>query len=252
MFVSCIVVDDDIINIHTLEYLIESECSHLNVIGSAQNITDARKLLEIEKPDVLFLDVEMPGGTGFDLIQSLDEIPFKVVFTTAHEHYALRALKANAVDFLLKPIDEEELVATEQKLVQLISSESKSTDYKKNIERFSKEEISENKVSRLVLSDAQGYKIVQTEDIESIAAEGNYSKIYFDDKTSYLSGKSLRELEDILTETDFVRVHKSNIINVNKLKEIKTGDNNLAILNTGMTIRISRRRVSDLVKHISA
>lgn len=252
MNISCIVVDDDKMNIHTLEYLIESECEHLSVVGNAQNITDARKLIDSQKPDVVFLDVEMPGGTGFELLASLPVIPFKVVFTTAHEHYALKALKANAVDFLLKPIDEEELIATEQKLVHVFNSEEQSESYQNNIQRFSQKKLFSEPSHKIVLSDTTGYKIVDTRQIECIIADNNYSTIYFDDKSTYLSAKSLRDLEEVLSEELFIRVHKSHIINIEKLKEIKTGDNSKAILQSGKSVSISRRRVKDLVQRIGA
>lgn len=253
MKISCLLVDDDPVNISLLRQSIEENCSHLQVTSTAGNISEAEEIIRQKHPDAVFLDVEMPGGTGFELLTRFDSIPFKIVFTTAHEHYALSAIKSNAVDYLLKPIDDEDLKTTEQKLVDVFQSEGINESYQNNVNKFVGE-LRNNKprdVKRLVIPNNNGFKVVEPKSIEFINAENNYSNIFFDDKSKLLASKTLKEMEDILSEKDFIRVHKSHIININKLKEVKTGDYNKAIMNSGMAINISRRRLNQLINKLN-
>lgn len=201
---TCIIIDDNEVSIKTLKKLIAYYCPQVTVTGFSQTIQEALPLINKSNPDVIFLDVEMNGETGFDLLQFFPNPKFKIVFTTAHEKYALPAIKNNCYDFLLKPIDIKELVSCISKIEQGVTTINDANDVT----------INNSLVKKIAFITATGLSFINEEDIVCFKADGKYTQITTNQKQTYTSSKSLGEIESTLSSC-FFRSHKSSIINLN-------------------------------------
>jgi two-component system LytT family response regulator len=231
-----VIVDDEKLSRENLKSLIGEYCQNIEVIGEANSVKTANsKILELE-PDVLFLDINMPRQSGFDLLQSLPDKDFMVVFVTAHNEYGIQAVKVNAVDYLLKPIDINELKSAEKKLLQRRNFKEEPQLHN-NYEGYKK----------IIVNHSQGFSIIDIDKIVRLEASRNYTKIYLNDETEITSSKNLKEFEDILNNKTFCRIHKSHLINLKYLKEYSNLDGGTAIMSDNSRIVISRRRFQEFL-----
>ena len=231
-----VIVDDEKLSRENLKSLIGEYCQNIEVIGEANSVKTANsKILELE-PDVLFLDINMPRQSGFDLLQSLPDKDFMVVFVTAHNEYGIQAVKVNAVDYLLKPIDINELISAEKKLLQRRNFKEEPHLHN-NYEGYKK----------IIVNHSQGFSIIDIDKIVRLEASRNYTKIYLNDETEITSSKNLKEFEDILNNKTFCRIHKSHLINLKYLKEYSNLDGGTAIMSDNSRIVISRRRFQEFL-----
>jgi len=231
-------VDDEKFSRENLGTLIDEYCPELEVVGSAASARTARTLVEEFDPDVIFLDINMPNEDGFDFLSSIPDKNFSVVFATAHNEYGIQAVKAEAVDYLLKPIDIEELQNTSKKLL-LNTLERK---YKVKAGKSIPE-----RIGKIIINHSQGFSIITLNDIIRLEGDSNYTKIYVKDEQYVITSKTLKELQEILSEPYFYRIHKSHIINLNFLKEYSNEDGGYAIMSDGSKIMISRRRHQEFI-----
>ena len=186
---SAIVIDDEVFAVSNLCNLLSSFCHFIHVIGTASNATEAISKINTLKPDIVFLDVNMPNQSGFDILESLNQLPL-VVFVTAHEQYALRAMKVCAVDFLLKPIDINELIETENKLLQLHSIKAQvRDDYKIVLRNLTGMLNKPEGIKKITLASNNGYEIIDIEHIIYLSGEDNYTTFYFTNRKNYWSPK---------------------------------------------------------------
>jgi two-component system LytT family response regulator len=240
--IKAMIIDDEKHCIITLQHLIAEKKDEIEVVATTQEVGSAKKLIEIHAPDLVFLDIEMPMMNGFELLNQFDVIPFKVVFTTAFDQYAIKALKINALDYLLKPISIEDLEETLQK-------------YKTNEMQTTKEQISQvhafsnSKITdRLALSTQQGLIFITIENISYLEADGSYTHIVLHDKTRHLASKPLSNFEDILQENPlFFRAQKSFIINLKNIKQYIRGEGGEIIMEDGKNIALSRNKKQDFL-----
>jgi two-component system, LytTR family, response regulator len=233
---TALIVDDEKLSRENLKTLIGEYCKNIEVIGEANSVKTANsKIMELE-PDVLFLDINMPRQSGFDLLQSLPEYNFMVVFVTAHNEYGIQAVKVNAVDYLLKPIDINELKSAEDKLLQRRSIKEESRLHN-NYQEYKK----------IIVNHSQGFSIIDIDNIVRLEASRNYTKIYLNDNTEIISSKNLKEFEDILNIKTFCRVHKSHLINLKYLREYSNLEGGTAIMSDNSKIIISRRRFQEFL-----
>ncbi|MCC6369637.1 MAG: response regulator transcription factor [Bacteroidia bacterium] len=243
-----LIVDDEIHARENLKYLIENYCPEIEVVGMAANEAEARQGVESLKPQVVFLDICMPSGTeGFDFLDALPEKKFQVVFVTAFKDYAIRALNANAIHYLLKPVDVDDLKLAVKKLVstnQLFTENSEQLiNYMKSLENLSKALLPSAAVPRITINHAKGFKIVDPNDFMYLAGEGNYTSIIFLDGSKYVDTKSIGVYEEILDPQRFFRIHKSHIVNVMCVKEFINNDGHFVIMKDNSKLAISRLRV---------
>jgi two-component system, LytTR family, response regulator len=233
---TALIVDDEKLSRENLKTLIGEYCKNIEVIGEANSVKTANsKIMELE-PDVLFLDINMPRQSGFDLLQSLPNKNFMVVFVTAHNEYGVQAVKVNAVDYLLKPIDINELKSAENKLLQRRSLKEESQLHN-NYEEYKK----------IIVNHSQGFSIIDIDNIVRLEASRNYTKIYLNGNTEIISSKNLKEFEDILNSKSFCRVHKSHLINLKYLREYSNLEGGTAIMSDNSRIIISRRRFQEFL-----
>lgn len=244
-----IIVDDEEFARSSLYFLLQENCPEVNICGIAKSVGEARTLLQSYDIDLIFLDIAMPGENGFSLIPQAQEANATVIFTTAYDQYALKAIKANAIDYLLKPIDIEELVAAVEKATkyqQLNQALHQNTGLK-NLETALKEQ---KGINRLTLPSGQGYRLIDVDDIIHIEADSNYSIFHLKNKEKITVSKVLKDYEEILPEERFFRIHKSSIVNLKYVKEYNNKNGLVLLLENGESLVVSRRRASDFFEKI--
>jgi two-component system, LytTR family, response regulator len=198
---TAVIIDDEADARDTLSGLIKTYTPEINILGFAENVKNGIELINKHQPDIVFLDVEMPERTGFDLLQSFKQPNFEVIFTTAHSNYALQAIKLSAIDFLLKPINKDELIIAVQKAKDAINKEQLNSKLETFITNISNKEVQELKI---VIPSTNGFKVSVLKEVLYLKADRNYTFIYFLDGKSELASKSLKEFDDMLSEKGFL------------------------------------------------
>jgi len=250
-----LIIDDEEYARKNLAMLLEEFCPDVEVIGEASGKDQAKAIIESSNPDVVFLDIRMPSGAeGFELLDEIEEKNFLVVFVTAFKDYAIQAFNANAVYYLLKPIDIDDLVIAVQKLKEtkaIFEENPQNLPIYYNSLRNLADNLLRNKPNgRIAISHTKGLKVIEDDTIMHLEASGNCTTIYFNDGTRYLDTRTLKVYEGILNPKKFYRTHKSHIINLNLLVEYVNDDGHFAILKNGLRIPVARNRVSDFTKTI--
>lgn len=227
-----LLIDDEKNALTALRRMIEQFCPGVTVAGEAQTAIEGLRLIKQLAPDVVFLDVEMPGGTGFDLLNNIDEKRFNVVFTTAHEHYAIPALRSGAADYLLKPVSIDEL---RNAIARLSSAKENQTGVSPEHQRYK-------------IITPEGTWFMPYAEIICIQGEGRYSRIFVGDNKEYVVAHNLGEIEKELSAARFFRVHKSWLVNCMHVRQIANRDGGFAVLSNGKEIEISRRKKAEFIQ----
>ncbi|MCK9413995.1 MAG: LytTR family DNA-binding domain-containing protein [Prolixibacteraceae bacterium] len=254
-----IVVDDEKNVREVLELLLFQYCHEVDVVASASSAAEARELLKTHAIDFIFLDISMPKEDGFTFLTTIPKENYCIIFVTAFEDYALRALKASAIDYLLKPITPIDLVEAVSKAVQhyemLQSREKEKQTYEDSLKNLSDNINHESKyLTRITVSEQFGFQIVNTSDIVYLEADSNYTIIHLSGLKKIVATRTMGDFEKILDQPEFFRIHKSIIINLNYLKAYSSYQGNFVTLNDGSTLSISRRRLNDFrdaIKHFT-
>lgn len=249
-----VVVDDELLARENLKMMLADYCPEVKVLGDAGNIAQAKEVIESIKPDVVFLDIRMPSGAeGFDLLDQIPEKKFQVVFVTAFKDYAIKAFKANAIHYVLKPIDIEDLKYAVEKVVaslkKINEDPSMWNNYLKSLEAISAE-VQRGHSSKISISHSKGIKIVEADSIVRLEADSNCTKLFFVDRTSFLDTRTLKAYEEFLNPKMFFRIHKSHIINLNHLSEYSREEGNFAVMNNGDRLPVSRAKLSEFISLI--
>ena len=231
-----LIVDDELHGRENLKKIIGNYCPEVEVHGTAENVTAAKGLVVLLKPEVVFLDINMPVLDGFDFLDQFDERDFMVVFVSAHEEYGIKALKAGAVDYLLKPINIKELKLTVKKLLSLQDS---SNNEKVTLDS-----------DKVIIPDSNGFNVIETGKIIRLEADGCYTKIFTSEGKNSVISRTLKDFENSLPENTFFRIHKSHLINFKFIKSYSNLDGTHVIMNDGSRIEISRRKAPDFLQRI--
>ena len=231
-----LIVEDNAFMATVLHDMLKQYATKIAVIDIAKTGNEAISLIASIKPNVVFLDIELPDMTGFELLQQLENINFKTVFTTSHSHYAIRAFRFNALDYLVKPINESEL---DEAIKRLLKSANNSTGVKNALSNL---EVQSLENQKLVLPQQNGTLRLPLKQITHIESERNYSYIHLSNGNKELSSKNLAYFEDILIDKNFYRSHRSHLINRFHIKALADGN---FILKNGMEIPISRRKETE-------
>lgn len=227
--IKTVLIDDEKKSTLTLKKLLSRYCSDFVVEGEADNINDAVKIINEKDPDVVFLDIEMTDGTGFDLLKKFDDPFFRIVFVTAHSHYALKAFKYSATDYLLKPVDVEDLKKTADKIRNSVRDGMILSRTEKG------------KGKMLKLRAKKDYLTVFTHHIIRLKAFGSYTRVILLNSEEHLVSVNLGTLEEKIDDKMFLRIHRSEIININHISRIIKTDALYAELTGGVKVEISRR-----------
>ncbi|ALL07478.1 two-component system response regulator [Pedobacter sp. PACM 27299] len=247
-----IIVDDEEFARSSLYFLLQENCENIHISGIAKSVAEARLLLSNHQIDLIFLDIAMPGENGFELIPQAQQYNSHVIFTTAFDQYALRAIKANALDYLLKPIDIDELKLAVEKAGKYISLNKKEYNRNESLQNLAANLSDRSEIRKISLPNGQGYSLIDINDIIHIEADSNYSVFHLSNKEKITVSKVLKEYEEILPEQQFVRIHKSSIVNLNYLKEYNSKNGVEVLLKNGEKIAVSRRRASDFAEKVKS
>jgi two-component system LytT family response regulator len=247
-----IIVDDEEFARSSLYFLLQENCENVYVKGIAKSVSEARILLSNNDIDLVFLDIAMPEENGFGLVPDIQKHKAQVIFTTAYDQYALKAIKANAVDYLLKPIDIDELKAAADKAHAFFVMNKNTSVKNESLDNLVSVMNSRNELRKISLPNGQGYTLVDIDEIVHIEAESNYSTFYFRNKEKITVSKSLKEYEELLPDHQFIRVHKSTIVNLDYLAEYNSKNGLELTLKNGERIAVSRRRASDFADKVKS
>lgn len=243
---NAIVIDDEELARNLLKHEIAEHCPDINVVAEAESVEQAVKVIEEHLPELIFLDVKLTDGVGFDVLEQVAEHDVKVIFTTAYSKYALKAIKFSALDYLLKPIDGIELKQAVNKLQKI-----KAKEYQKHLNNFISNKTLEGNKKKIALSTSKGVTITQLEDIIYIQSERNYTRIYFSNKHPELISKPLKEFEEMLSPHGFERIHASYLINMNHLIQYDNKEGGFVTLQNNIQLPVARRKRAALLKTIS-
>ncbi len=242
-----IIIEDNPLARKFLSELLVEHCPNIQLKGTASNVHDGRKLIGEVKPELVFLDVEMPQGTGFNLLENIKNIDFQVIFTTAHEKYALQAIKYSALDYLLKPVDVDDLLQAVEKAEQQQPKDISALKIQTLMQNL---DAKPQSVQKLILKDRYGMQIVKVADIIRLEAEGSYTKFYLNNGKMLTISKSLKEYDNLLPAKDFFRSHQSHLVNLEYLERYDTRNGDVLQMIDGSEVPISRRKRDMLIGKI--
>ncbi|MCW3085585.1 MAG: hypothetical protein JWP12_2951 [Bacteroidetes bacterium] len=232
-----IIIDDEKKGREILQKLISQYCPDLEIVALAADAEEAYRMINQEKPDVIFLDIEMPNEDGFHLLQRFEEIKFQVIFTTAYDNYAVKAIKHHALDYLLKPIDIDELKLAVENLKKALTAKPAPDKY---VDFLATKKHDYN--GRIALPIKDGIVYLAIPEIIRVESDGSYSTFYATDGKKYMVSKNLGEYEEVLPAKEFFRAHKSHLINMKKVKKYLRTDGNFVEMEDGSVVEISRRK----------
>lgn len=242
-----IIVDDEARSRRMLQTVCEDYCEGLEIIGQAASVEEAKKLISKEMPDLVFLDIRMPFESGFELLKSYDnKFSFEVIFTTAYEEYAVKAFEFAAIDYLLKPIDIDELVSAVNRVKELTQGPSRPEKFE-----FLLKLLEAQKIEKIALVTSDGYHFVNYRDIIRLEGDSNYTTVILSDGGSHLITKTLKHFEQLLSTKGFCRVHKSHLINLHATRQfIKAKKGGTLEMINGDRVEVSATKREGLIQEL--
>lgn len=244
--ITAIIIDDEAKGRLALREKLSSYCPEVQVLAEASNGQDALLLIQQHKPQLIFLDIEMPRMNGFEMLNAIPEKKFHVIFTTAYDQYAIKAIKYAAFDYLLKPIDIEELKTAVEKI-----DNKENGQTKKQIELLQQNlRHPKKQLNKLAIPTLEGLLFYDINDIIQLEANSNYTNIYLINNNKITASKTLKEFEELLPEDIFFRTHHSHLINLNYIKRYIKGDGGQIELQNGRYVDVSRRKKEEFLKAI--
>ena len=244
--ITTIIVDDEKNSCEALQILINDCCPELHVVAICYSAEDALQKIKTLNPQLVFLDIEMPNMNGFQLLEHLPKIDFELIFTTSYDQYAIKAIKFSALDYLLKPVDREELQKAVQKVLKKVNG-SISQQLEILLQKVNQPSVS---VKRIALPTMQGLELVEINSIISCSSNSNYTEFYLADKKKILVSRTLKEIDELLEGYAFMRVHNSHIVNLNAITKYIKGEGGYLIMTDGSTVDVSRSRKEILMQKL--
>jgi two-component system LytT family response regulator len=243
--IRAVIVDDEENNIGALKSLLTQFCPEVEVVGTAENAKEAFTVITDINPQLVFLDIEMPFGNGFGLIEKMMPVNFEVIFVTAFDQYAITAFKYSALDYLLKPVSIEDLKRAVNRSSQRITEKNVNSRIESLIANFRNEVPGLKKIG---LPTAEGLIFEEIENIIHLQAESNYTLVFVKNKKKMTITKSLKDFEDILPAATFCRLHHSHIVNLNYITKYYKGRGGYVELIDGTTVEVSTRKKDDFLE----
>ncbi len=246
--IKTLIIEDEQKSMDMLAGIIQKNCPDLSIVGLARNVKEGVEMIESLKPELVFLDISMPDGSGFDLLERVSGHKFELIFATASDQHAIRAIKYSACDYLLKPIDIEELKEAVNKVVQKKRSSPNMENLQFLIQHLKK---ADENFQKITLPTGNAYEIVNIKDIVRCEADGSYTTFYLADKRKLMISVGLKHYEELLPENDFIRVHHHHLINMNHVVRFLKEDGGYAIMSDGSKIEISRRKKETFMEKLN-
>ncbi len=248
--IKAVIVDDEKRSIEALDRLLARYCENINVIARANGCEKGIEQIKKYRPDVVFLDIQMPDGSGFKLLEEIGDIDFEVIFVTAYDQFAIKAIKFSALDYLLKPVVPKDL----KKAVEKVRHKKIIGFDNKNIKvLFENIKATNSEPKKIILSTSEGMHIVNISDILRCESDDYYTKFFFTNGKSLLISKTLKENEELLSGHNFVRPHKSHLVNTAYIKSYMRIDGGVIVMSDSSKIPVSRRKrekIIDIINHL--
>ena len=242
-----VLVDDEIDSIRVLEKLLETFCPKVSIVGKANGVETALRVIQASLPDLVILDIEMTQGNAFDLLNQLQPSAFQVIFVTAFDNYAVRAFKYSAVDYLLKPVDIDDLRDALDRVTEKTQKAGVMEKMKVLLDNMGTMNLSQQK---LAVPTITGLMFVPVRNIIRFEAKGNYSVIFLNNGSQVTATRNIKDYEDLLPESIFFRVHNSHIINLQNIQKYHKGRGGYVVMDDGSSIEVAVRRKEEFLRRL--
>lgn len=238
-----VIIDDETNARNTLKSLLQAIDTPLEIVGEGDDVASAKKVIEGEQPDLVFLDIQLKTGTGFDVLQQLTDFNGEIIFVTAYDNYAIKAFQMAAFGYLLKPLQINELKEVTNRFINEFKSKKNNT----NRTQILIENFEEGNIKKLVIQNVHGFRVLSLHEIIYLKGEVNYTRFILDKGEKLMTSKTLKEYENLLTNYGFYRIHQSYLINLRYVKEYLKGEGGEVIMTNGDQLDVSRRRKAQFV-----
>ena len=245
--INTVLVDDEIDSIRVLRRLLETCCPNVCIIGTANGVDTALEMIRETKPDLVLLDIEMSQGNAFDLLNQLMPLNFQVIFVTAFDNYAIRAFKYSAVDYLLKPVDIDDLRDAIGRVREKPAQNDLAEQMKILLNNVGILHLAQQKMA---IPTITGLNFVPVQDIVRFEAKGNYTTIHLSNGEVVMATKTIREYEDVLPENIFCRIHNSHIINLSRIEKYQKGRGGSVLMEDGSVLEVASRRREEFLRRL--
>ncbi len=236
-----IIIDDEPGNIDVLKKMITDFCDGIKIVGTGASVDEAIILISEKKPDLILLDIEMPGKNAFDLIDHLKPVAFEIIFVTAFEHYALRAFRYSAIDYLMKPVNIRQL----REAIEKAGKRIKEKNFQERLDNFFN--IEKKKETKIAVQLKDGYSFINYNDIVCCSSDGTYTVIYLVNGSKLLSSNNLKHFTDLLPEDTFCRIHNSHLINLHHAVSYSKGRGGTLLMVNKMILEVSQRKKDEML-----
>ncbi|MBN1107150.1 MAG: response regulator transcription factor [Bacteroidales bacterium] len=242
-----VIVDDEASVRNTIRSILNENFPEVDVVAMSGSVAEAYEHLSKLKPGLLFLDIELPDGTGFDLLKKLDPVTFKVIFVTGHQEYALSAIKVSALDYIMKPVDADELRMAVGKALSVISNE----EIQLKMQALNENMQGKKTLRRIILHTADHLQLVSVNDIIRAEADSNYTSFFLAGGKKIMVSRTIKEFDSMLSSSGMIRVHQSHLVNVNHIDRFVKKDGGWLILKNGSKIPVSPNLKKQVLKALT-
>ena len=246
--IKTLIIEDEQKSREMLAGIIQKNCPELTITGLANNVKEGVEMIKSQNPELVFLDISMPDGSGFDMLEQVAGHKFELIFATASDQHAIRAIKYSACDYLLKPIDIDELKLAVEKVVKKKNAIPNMENLQFLIQHLKR---ADENFQKITLPTGNAYEIINVKDIVRCEADGSYTNFYLSDKRKLMISAGLKHYEDLLPESEFIRVHHHHLINMNHVVRFLKEDGGYAIMSDGSKIEISRRKKETFMEKLN-
>lgn len=243
--IKAILIDDEAHCLDTLSILLHEYCPDVQIIARCRSGNEGLQTIKKSKPDLIFLDIEMPGMNGFELLEQFTEISFAIIFTTSYDQYAIKAIRFSALDYLLKPIDPNELVGAVKKV-----QEQRHLPMAEQFQMLLKQiQNKDHQFNKIAVPTVEGFELIPADEVIRCEADDNYTHFFLKNKSRTTACRTLKEMEEQLRDFPFfIRVHHSYLVNLNEVTKYVRGEGGYLVMSDSSTVNVSRSRKDALLK----
>lgn len=242
-----VVIEDELRTRETIIRIIEDECTEIKVVGSGSNVSSGIETINNFNPDIILIDVELSDGNAFDILKNINSNNSRIIFVTAHEEYALQAIKFSAFDYILKPFSKEEIKSAIIKAKEAVIQKSSDASIETLLNNFENK-----KEKKIVLKSTDDIQLINVNDIIRCEADTSYTKFYLSNGTIITNSTNLKEYDELLSDYDFFRVHHSHLVNINKVVKLKKGQASCLVMTDGCEVPVSNRKKDRLIEKFNS
>ncbi len=246
--IKTLIIDDEFVSRNVLRKLLTLHTPDIEVIKECANANEGKLAIEELQPQLVFLDISMPGKSGLDMLKEIEDINFEIIFVTAFHEYTIQAIRFSAIDYLLKPVDKNELIQAVDRVKEKISHAESKEPVKTFLYNIQQAQTSQE--MQLCVPGIKGFQIIKLRDIVYCEADNTYTVIHLGENKKLIASRPLMDYESLLQDASFVRIHKSYLINIQHLKEYQKGEGGTAIMSNGKQLDVSRRKKEHFISYM--